>query len=45
MTNLTRIPVRQKVPPFVSPKLRAFAKGQDCTMLSEWCNGDGEAVG
>lgn len=34
--------LRQKVKPFVSKKVRDFAKGRDCTMLSEWCNGDAE---
>lgn len=28
----------------VSDKLRNFARGQDCTMMSEWCNGDRETV-
>ncbi len=30
----------QKVPMFKSARLRKFAKGQECTLLSEWCNGD-----
>lgn len=33
-----------KTPPFVSQKLRDFANGQTCTMLSEWCNGNPETV-
>lgn len=44
MTYLGTQPVRQKVKPFVSKKLRDFAKGQPCSMLSEFCNGDSETV-
>jgi hypothetical protein len=33
-----------KVRPYVSPKLRAFARGQECQMKSEWCNGNPETV-
>ena len=33
-----------KTPPFVSKKLRDFARGQDCQMRSEWCNGNSETV-
>lgn len=40
--NLTGIPVRAKEPPYVSQKLRDFARGQDCTMLSPVCSGDPE---
>lgn len=36
--------LRQKSPPFKSQKLRDFAEGQDCTMLSQWCNGNPETV-
>jgi hypothetical protein len=36
--------LRQRVPPYVSKKLRKFAEGQDCTMLSAWCNGNTETV-
>lgn len=38
--NISGSPVRQKEPAFVSKKLRAFAKGQDCTLRMPWCNGD-----
>lgn len=44
MTYLGTSPVRQKEPPFVSKKLRDFARGQSCTMMSEWCNGNPETV-
>lgn len=33
-----------KTPMLVSKKLRDFAKGQECQMLSEWCNGNPETV-
>jgi hypothetical protein len=33
-----------KDPMFVSDKLRRFAKGQECQMKSEWCNGDPATV-
>lgn len=33
-----------KVPMFVSKKLRGFAKGQPCQMMSEWCNSNDETV-
>lgn len=33
-----------KNPPFVSKKLRDFARGQDCAMMSLWCNGNPETV-
>ena len=33
-----------KTPPFVSKKLRDFAKGRDCQMRSEWCNDDPATV-
>lgn len=33
-----------KVPMHVNPKLRKFAEGQNCQMLSEWCNGNPETV-
>lgn len=29
---------------FVSETLRKFAKGKQCQMMSEWCNGDPETV-
>lgn len=38
--NLTAQPVRQKRPQFVSPSLRASAKGQPCTLRLGCCNGD-----
>ena len=34
----------QKTPPFVSKALRNFAKGQECTLKSEWCNNNPETV-
>lgn len=37
-------PPDQKVPPFVSKKLRKFAEGKECQMKSEWCNRDNSAV-
>lgn len=43
--NLTGRPITQKVPSFISPKLRAFAKGQDCTLiLPGICNRDPETT-
>ncbi len=33
-----------KTPSFVSKKLREFAKGKPCAMMSEWCNGNPETV-
>lgn len=33
-----------KTPPFVSRVLRQFAKGQECQMKSDWCNGDTATV-
>ena len=33
-----------KNPSFVSKVVRSFAKGQDCKMMSEWCNGNPETV-
>ena len=39
--NITGRPITPKVPSFVSPNLRAFAKGQDCTLiLPGICNRD-----
>lgn len=39
--NLTgKGPPGQKVPPFVSDKLRQFAEGQPCQMKSDWCTQD-----
>lgn len=37
-------PPNQKVPPFVSQKLRDFAEGKECQMKSEWCSGNSETV-
>lgn len=34
----------QKIGPFVSKKLRNFAKGKECQMKSEWCSGDPDTV-
>lgn len=39
-----RGPLGQKVGPFVSNVLRDFARGQECQMKSEWCNGNRETV-
>ena len=39
-----RGPLGFKVPMFHSPKLRKFARGQTCLMMSEWCNGDPKTV-
>ncbi|KAF0675096.1 nuclease domain-containing protein [Profundibacterium mesophilum] len=33
-----------KTPMLVSDSLRQFARGQECQMRSEWCNGDRETV-
>lgn len=33
-----------KTPSYVSKKLRNFAKGQECQMKSDWCNGNPETV-
>lgn len=37
-------PVEQKQSMFVSMALRNFAKGQQCQMMSEWCNNNPETV-
>lgn len=37
-------PPIQKVGSFVSNDLRQFAKGKECQMKSEWCNGNTETV-
>jgi hypothetical protein len=42
MTNLAGLPPRQKQPPLVSQKLRDFAKGKECTMMSPVCADDPE---
>lgn len=34
----------QKVQPFVSKKLRDFARGQECTLKMPWCNFDNSTV-
>lgn len=34
----------QKVKPFVSKKLRNFARGQECTVQSAWCNRNPETT-
>ncbi len=39
-----RGPMGQKTAMFFSQKLRNFAEGQPCTMLSEWCNHDPTTV-
>jgi hypothetical protein len=47
-----RQPIRHKAPakpdngkgPYVSQKLRDFAKGQPCQMRSEFCNGNSETT-
>lgn len=33
-----------RIPPFKSEKLRQFARGQECQMKSEWCNGNPETT-
>jgi len=33
-----------KTPPFVSKKLREFARGQPCTLMMPWCNHDTETT-
>lgn len=33
-----------KTPPYVSKKLRDFARGQDCTLMMPWCNRDPETT-
>lgn len=33
-----------KTKPFISKKLRDFARGQECQVKSEWCNGNPETV-
>lgn len=41
MNNLARLPpMGLKCPPFVSRKLRQFAKGQECTLQMPGCNFD-----
>ncbi len=40
MTNLSRIPPRQKEPPLVSQALRASARGEPCTLRLACCNHD-----
>jgi Protein of unknown function (DUF1364) len=44
MTNLAGLPPRQRVPSFVSQKLRDFARGQDCAMQMPWCNRNPETT-
>lgn len=44
MNLMNKPPPGPKVPPFFSQKLRDFAEGQPCQMMSEWCNGDSETV-
>lgn len=44
MTYLGQRSTGFKVAPFVSKKLRDFARGQECQMKSEWCNGDPATV-
>ena len=40
MNLMNKPPMGQKVQRYVSKKLRNFAKGQECQMKSEWCQGD-----
>lgn len=42
--NLTHQPPRQKRPQFVSPALRASAKGQPCSLRLSCCNHDPETT-
>lgn len=42
--NLMNRPVTLKVPMFTSDTLRRFARGKECQMKSEWCNGDPETT-
>lgn len=39
-----RQPLGQRVPSFVSPKLRKFARGQPCTLRLDGCDGGGETT-
>lgn len=43
--NLTGLPPRQKRQQFVSPALRASAKGQPCALRLSCCNHDPETTG
>lgn len=42
--NLLSQITHQKIKPYVSPKLRRFARGRECQMKSIWCNGDNSTV-
>lgn len=45
MTNLANLPpLGQRVPPYVSQRLRDFAKGQTCTLQMPWCNHNPETT-
>jgi hypothetical protein len=45
MSNLANIAPRQKVPPYVSQKLRQFARGQECTLkIDGICNHNPETT-